>query len=145
MTAEGPGPAPLVETRCQGPGPLRIGSESQVGRTSPLDGLHPRGAPLICARRETCTEPLVRRVDRSLTTRLWILDHKETDIREAELTWIDDLDGDDLAPAPEPDERRTPRLGWGDEVRHHDGKAASSKDAVERIDRASQVDLAPER
>ena len=114
------------------------------GAGSPDRG-RPRGAPTIGDLGEADAEALVTRVDRPLAAGLGILDHEQADIGESELARVDDLDGDDLAPAPEPRQRRPPGLDGRDEVRDHDREPTASQDVSETVDGAAEIDLSPER
>ena len=99
-----------VEAGRERTGPLRVRPESQVrGPCSPDRG-RPRGASTIGDLGQADAEALVARVDRPLAAGLGILDHQQADVGQSELARIEDLDGDDLAPASEPRKRRAPGL-----------------------------------
>ena len=134
-----------VETGRERSGPLRVRAQSQVGGPGSPDRRRSRGASTIGGLGKAHAEALVARVDRALAAGLGILDHEEADVRESELTRIEDLDGDDLAPAPKPGKRRAPGLGGRDEVRDDDRESTPSQDAAEDVDGSAEIDLSPER
>ena len=140
-----PGATASVETGRERTGPLRVRAQPQVGGACSPDRGRSRGASTVGDLGQADAEALVARVDRPLTAGLGILDHDEADIREAELTRIEDLDGDDLAPASKPGKRRAPGLGGRDEVRDHDRESTPSQDVSENVDGSAEIDLSPER
>ena len=139
------GATALVETGRERTGPLRVRAQAQVGGPRSPDRRRSRGASTIGDLGQADAEALVARVDRPLAAGLGILDHEKADVRESELTRIEDLDGDDRAPASKPGKRRTPGLGGRDEVRDHDRESAPSQDVAENVNGSAEIDLSPER
>ena len=134
-----------VEAGRERTGPLGVRPESEVcGARSP-DRRRPCGASTIGDLGQADAEAFVARVDRPLAAGLGILDHEQADIGKSELARVEDLDGDDLASACEPRKRRAPGIGGSDEVRDHDREPNSPQDVPEIVDRATEVDLSPER
>jgi hypothetical protein len=105
MPTQRPGATASVEAGSEWTGPLLIRPKSQVGGSCVPDRVRSRSLPTIRTLRQASAEALVARIDRPLAAGLGILDHKQTDIRQSELAWIEDLDGDDLALARKPGER----------------------------------------
>ena len=134
-----------VETGRERTGPLRVRAQSQVGGACSADRRRSRGAPTIGDLGQADAKALVARVDRPLAAGLGILDDEKADVRESEFTRVEDLDGDDLAPASKPGKRRAPGLGGRDEVRDYDRESAPSQDVAENVDGSAEIDLSPER
>ena len=145
MPAEGAGTAALVQAGGERTGPLRIRPEAQVRGPGSPDCRRPRGPPPIGGIGQAGAETLVARVDRPLTARFGILDLEQANVGQSELTRVEHLDGDDLAPAPEPRQRRAPGVDGRDEVRDDDREPAPSQDVAKTVDGATQIDLTAER
>ena len=145
MPAEGAGTAALVQAGGERTGPLHVRPKSQVRGAGLPDRGRPRGAPTIGDFGEAHAEALIARVDRPLTACLGILDLEQANVGQSELTRVEHLDGNDLAPAPEPRQRRTPGVDGRDEVRDDDREPAPSQDVAKTVDGATQIDLTAER
>ena len=145
MPAEGAGTAALVQAGGERTGPLRIRPEAQVRGPGSPDCRRPRGPPPIGGIGQAGAETLVARVDRPLTARFGILDLEQANVGQSELTRVEHLDGNDLAPAPEPRQRRAPGVDGRDEVRDDDREPAPSQDVAKTVDGATQIDLTAER
>jgi hypothetical protein len=111
VATHGASAAALVEAGRERTRPLEIRPESQMRRARPLDRAHPRGAPAVGRLGKACPEAIVARIDGALVTGLGILDDEEPDVRQTQLSGIDDFDRDDLAAPTQPGERRRPPLG----------------------------------
>jgi hypothetical protein len=125
-------------------GPVRVRPKSHVRGAGSADRRRPRCQSTIGDLGQAAAKAHVTGVDRPLAAGFRIFDDQQADVRQSDLTRVEDLDGDDLASTAEPSQRRRPGVDGIDEVRDHDREPAAAQDTSERVDRTTEVDLSPE-